>query len=69
MFSNIRTTILCNFFATLTTLALANPASNIGVSHLLSKLHPQRRIEFDRLYQKVVDDLDKLLCAVGLKAA
>ena len=40
-----------------------------GVSHLLSKLHPQRRTEFDRLYQKVVDDLDKLLCAVGLKAA
>jgi len=23
----------------------------------------------DRLYRKVVDDLDKLLCAVGLKAA
>ena len=34
-----------------------------------SKLHPQKRTELDRLYQKVVDDLDKLLCAVGLKAA
>jgi hypothetical protein len=34
-----------------------------------SKLHPQKRTELDRLYQKVVDDLEKLLSAVGLKAA
>ena len=34
-----------------------------------SKLHPQKRTELDRLYQRVVDDLEKLLCAVGLKAA
>jgi hypothetical protein len=33
------------------------------------KLHPQKRTELDRLYQKVVDDLDKLLYAVALKAA
>ena len=34
-----------------------------------SKLHPQKRTELDRLYQRVLDDLEKLLCAVGLKAA
>ena len=34
-----------------------------------SKLHPHKRTQFDRLYQKVVDDLEELLCAVGLKAA
>jgi hypothetical protein len=34
-----------------------------------SKLPSRKRTELDRLYQKVVDDLDKLLCAVGLKAA
>jgi len=31
--------------------------------------NPSRRTELDRLYQKVVDDLHQLLCAVGLKAA
>jgi hypothetical protein len=34
-----------------------------------TKLDPQKRTQLDRLYQKVVDDLEKLLCAVGLKAA
>lgn len=34
-----------------------------------SKLDLPNRTELDRLYQQVVDDLDKLLCAVGLKAA
>ncbi len=34
-----------------------------------TKLPSSRRTELDRLYQKVVDDLDKLICAVGLKAA
>ena len=33
-----------------------------------TKLDPQKRTQLDRLYQKVVDDLEKLLCAVGLKA-
>lgn len=33
------------------------------------KLDTSQRTELDRLYQQVVDDLDKLLCAVGLKAA
>ena len=32
-------------------------------------LHSQRRSQLDRLYQRVVDDLDKLIQAVGLKAA
>jgi hypothetical protein len=32
-----------------------------------TKLDPQKRTQLDRLYQKV--DLEKLLCAVGLKAA
>jgi hypothetical protein len=33
------------------------------------KLQQQRRSQLDRLYQRVIDDLDKLLLAVGLKAA
>ena len=33
------------------------------------KLHSQHRSQLDRLYQRVVDDLDKLIQAVGLKAA
>ena len=34
-----------------------------------SKLHQQKRTQLDRLYQRVVDDLNKLMVAVGLKAA
>ena len=34
-----------------------------------SKLQQQKRSQLDRLYQRVVDDLDKLMDAVGLKAA
>jgi hypothetical protein len=34
-----------------------------------SKLPPHKRTQLDRLYQKIVDDLDQLLRAVGLKAA
>ena len=34
-----------------------------------AKLETPRRTELDRSYQQVVDDLDQLLCAVGLKAA
>jgi len=34
-----------------------------------SKLHDHKRTHLDRLYQKIVDDLDELLHAVGLKAA
>ena len=34
-----------------------------------SKLEPSRRTQLDRLYQQIVDDLDKLLSAVGLKQA
>ena len=34
-----------------------------------SKLASQRRSQLDRLYQRVVDDLDELIRAVGLKAA
>jgi hypothetical protein len=33
------------------------------------KLQSQRRSQLDRLYQRVVDDLDNLIQAVGLKAA
>jgi len=42
---------------------------------ILRPFHPDaqvptpKRTELDRLYQRVVDDLDKLLCAVGLKTA
>ena len=32
-------------------------------------LHDQHRSQLDRLYQRVVDDLDRLIQAVGLKAA
>jgi len=32
-------------------------------------LQQQKRCQFDRLYQRVVDDLDKLMDAVELKAA
>ena len=32
-------------------------------------LRSQHRSQLDRLYQRVVDDLDKLIHAVGLKAA
>ena len=34
-----------------------------------SKLQHHKRTQLDRLYQKIVDDLDELLYAVGLKAA
>ena len=34
-----------------------------------SQLHQQKRHQLDRLYQRVVDDLDTLLTAVGLKVA
>jgi len=34
-----------------------------------TKLQQQNRSQLDRLYQRVVDDLDKLMDAVGLKAA
>jgi len=34
-----------------------------------SKLQQQKRSQLDRLYQRVVDDLDQLLKAVGLKTA
>jgi hypothetical protein len=34
-----------------------------------AKLYSQHRSQLDRLYQRVVDDLDKLMRAVGLKAA
>ena len=34
-----------------------------------SKLQQHQRTQLDRLYQKIVDDLDKLLGALGLKAA
>ena len=34
-----------------------------------SHLHQQKRHQLDRLYQRVVDDLDTLLTAVGLKVA
>ena len=34
-----------------------------------SKLKVNKRTQLDRLYQKVLDDLDKLVDAVGLKAA
>jgi choline dehydrogenase-like flavoprotein len=34
-----------------------------------SKLQHHKRTQLDRLYQKIVDDLDELLHAVGLKAA
>jgi hypothetical protein len=34
-----------------------------------SRLHRQKQTQLDRLYQRVVDDLDALVRAVGLKAA
>ncbi len=34
-----------------------------------TRLQQQKRCQLDRLYQRVVDDLDKLMDAVGLKAA
>ena len=34
-----------------------------------AKLQHHKRTHLDRLYQRIVDDLDELLGAVGLKAA
>ena len=34
-----------------------------------SKLHQHKRTQLDRLYQKIAEDLDNLLRALGLKAA
>jgi hypothetical protein len=34
-----------------------------------ARLQSQRRSQLDRLYQRVIDDLDTLVRAVGLKAA
>jgi hypothetical protein len=33
------------------------------------KLQQQKRTQLDKLYQRVVDDLNELMDAVGLKAA
>jgi hypothetical protein len=33
-----------------------------------ARFHSQHRSQLDRLYQRVIDDLDKLIQAVGLKA-
>ncbi len=33
------------------------------------RLESQRRSQLDRLYQRVIDDLDTLVRAIGLKAA
>ncbi len=33
------------------------------------KLQPQKQSQLDRLYQRITDDLDQLLNAVGLKVA
>ena len=45
------------------TAGLRQPFSGDG------KLQQQKRTQLDRLYQRVVDDLNKLMDAVGLKAA
>jgi DNA-binding transcriptional ArsR family regulator len=45
------------------TAGLLAPVSGDG------KLQQQKRSQLDRLYQRVIDDLDKLMDAVGLKAA
>jgi hypothetical protein len=37
--------------------------------HADSKLNVHKRTQLDRLYQKVLDDLEELVDAVGLKAA
>jgi hypothetical protein len=34
-----------------------------------TRLQQQKRCQLDRLYQRVIEDLDKLMDAVGLKAA
>lgn len=34
-----------------------------------NRLHRQKQSQLDRLYKRVVDDLDALVRAVGLKAA
>jgi hypothetical protein len=34
-----------------------------------ARIHQQKRSQLDRLYQRVVDDLDALIGALGLKAA
>jgi hypothetical protein len=34
-----------------------------------TKMQQQKRSRLDRLYQRLVDDLDKIMDAVGLKAA
>jgi hypothetical protein len=34
-----------------------------------TRVQEQRRSQFDRLYQRVADDLDKLFAEVGLKIA
>jgi hypothetical protein len=45
------------------TAGLLQPFSNDA------KLHPQKRARLDSLYQRVTDDLEQLLHAVGLKIA
>jgi ribose transport system substrate-binding protein len=61
MYYKMRTTILCNFLATWATLALANPASNIGnVKHPLWYQPPSEKTlelaKIDDLSQTVVSD-------------
>jgi hypothetical protein len=41
----------------------------LSLCAVTKKLQHQKRSQLDRLYQRVIDDLDKLMDAVGLKAA
>ena len=46
-----------------------SPQAFSAPSNADARLQSQRRSQLDRLYQRVIDDLDTLVRAVGLKAA
>src|SRR5262249_33005860 len=61
---------ICLVFLKLSELIYAPPPAGL-LSHMRgdARIGQQKRSQLDRLYQRVVDDLDTLLHAVGLKAA
>ena len=49
--------------------SLQPPAAGLLQPFTGDDLPAQKRTQLDRLYQRVIDDLSKLMDAVGLKAA
>ncbi len=58
--------IFLKLFERVYTPLIAGLLSRVGADRQIDQL---KRLQLDRLYQRVIDDLDALVRAVGLKAA